>query len=346
MSKKADVTQKLASAGTAPMGAICHWSLRSFKVERDEWSAKLAEHGIAEAEVKATPFVILSRTMDGLRGRYAQRRVPGVRGAHALLWVYHDADAGKTKADHAWSVSLDLSGPVPQLAFERKSDSATPDAEADALRARVEADFAEIRDYALTADLSATLSVAMPGTVKNPMWEGVSLRDSGGVFFVAAANVARVEAFRDWVQAVAPETRIDVLRLTAGDGNRETVARSAGSALATEIDQINAEIAKMIEEEKPSAASIARKAKGYGALRARVGLFADVLGDIGTRLVGRLDEVEAKLRADVASLFGAGGEAAPESAPESEPLPEPIAEPAPEPAPEAAPAKKRGRKAA
>ena len=107
------------------------------------------------------------------------------------------------------------------------------------------------------------------------------------------------------------------------------MARSAGEALSTELDQIRVEIAKMLADEKPSAKSIERKSAEFRTLRARIAIFSDVLGDVGQKLHGRLVEVEEAIRRELAQLFASPAPDAPAPAPveADEPAPETLPEP-------------------
>lgn len=293
----------LGAQGLNTIGALVFWTLSGVRIPRDELSAALDELGLGAAMVrKPKPEAALAE---------AVRRV--AVGKKGLLF---------RQLKREWALVVER-GEGKDLKFNHVATySAAPGAEGAVIDVRptaneserkiagemlqlIEAAFHETLTTCHSTDLSAVLCSAMQGVGSDAMLGGLSLRQStGGLYYVSAGKLDLLKRFAAMVNDKAPQSSVEVLTLTGDAENLETAARNVRGNITTQLKQTREEIKEFVAhlKEKGTSArggSIVVRAEQFKALRGRVELFADVLGDTMGELQAQIESARAELMAEL-----------------------------------------------
>ena len=127
---------------------------------------------------------------------------------------------------------------------------------------------------------------------------GVSLRESGGVYFVPASHQPTLDALCGVVEAVGKGNRTYQLPIVDTPATKTTLREVATRTLDDEIRQLQDELARY-ESEKVRQSTLERRLDGFEELRSRVNLFAGVLAFKADSMNAKISAVRASLRAQM-----------------------------------------------
>jgi hypothetical protein len=289
------ISEVLGAQGLHTIGALVFWTLSGVRIARDELAEALNAIGLGAAMVrKPTPHAALATAIKrvgmgrkGILFRQVKREWALVfeRGGGKRLLLAHDATF-RVNAEGAIEVECMHDGEIPEL---------------HNLRMAIEAQYQEVLDYVSSSDLSAVLCTAMQGVGSETMLGGLSLRQSaGGLYYVSAAKLDTLKEFARVVSEAAPQSSIEVLTLTGDAENLEAAARNVRGNITTQLKQAREEIGEFLEHlQKDSrsarADSIAVRAEQFRQIKARVELFADVLGESMAELQQQVETARTEL---------------------------------------------------
>jgi len=138
-----------------------------------------------------------------------------------------------------------------------------------------------------TAELGLVLINALRGRRHVAGLAAVNLRgDTGGVYFVPAANVARLDTLATLVDEIAGVGAITVWPIPAGD---RTIAQATTAIRSDFIERIKAakeDVGVLLEEiaadrtTDPEGRRVMARAKSFAGIRARISAYSDLLGDM------------------------------------------------------------------
>lgn len=294
----------LGAQGLNTIGALVFWTLSGVRIPRDELSAALDELGLGAAMVrKPKPEAALAE---------AVRRV--AVGKKGLLFrqlkrewalVVERGEGKDLKLNHVATYAVHPNMPS-GVAVEIRPGATDADGEkAREMLKLIESQYAETLSTCHSTDLSAVLCSAMQGVGSDAMLGGLSLRQStGGLYYVSAGKLDLLKRFAAMVNDKAPQSSVEVLTLTGDAENLETAARNVRGNITTQLKQTREEIKEFVAhlKEKGTSArgdSIVVRAEQFKALRGRVELFADVLGDTMGELQAQIESARAELMAEL-----------------------------------------------
>lgn len=216
--------------------------------------------------------------------------------------VLERGEGDRLKLVHVATLKVDAIGSV---ALEARDGTETQMHRAYELRDLVATQYTEVLENCHSTDLSAVLCSAMQGVGSDAMLGGLSLRQStGGLYYVSAGKLDLLKRFAAMVNDKAPQSSVEVLTLTGDAENLETAARNVRGNITTQLKQTREEIKEFVAhlKEKGTSArgdSIVVRAEQFKALRGRVELFADVLGDTMGELQAQIESARAELMAEL-----------------------------------------------
>lgn len=287
------------------LGCITYWSLKGFKVRRDEFKASLKGMGLDAAYGRdMSPKACLTKALEqfsrGSNGEYGTKRVK-VGGGVALLH-YSVNTSGKVEATHMWTVKATGTG----IEFERRAQAAT-DIKLEAqntMAKKMQDAFDDVVAYASTSDLSNVLTAAMAGTRKEPMLSACNLRgEAGGVYFVPQAKYLNFCALRTYIQSNSASV---VSRFFISDqaDNAAEVSTSVKNTVESELLELRQQVREFAKEcasgtRKAGQKALNARAKRYDDLAAKVDLWADMLGGCADEMRGKITEASAALASEL-----------------------------------------------
>ncbi|MBI2378915.1 MAG: hypothetical protein HYV07_33280 [Deltaproteobacteria bacterium] len=124
---------------------------------------------------------------------------------------------------------------------------------------------------------------------------GVSLRDSGGVYFVPAQFNGQLTAVCNVVGDVGPHNKTFVLPIVDMPAAQATLREVTEASLDDEIRALEEEL-KSFDLDKVRDSTLERRLVAFHDLKARVGMFSSVLSFKADGLNRRLSCINAELR--------------------------------------------------
>lgn len=289
----------LQAQGLHTIGALVFWTLSGVRIYRDDLASALGELGMGAAMVRrpkpATALAeAVKRVAVGKKGilfRQMKKEWALVveRGEGKTLRLSHVATF-RCVADGLEGVEVE------ELARYEGTDD---------LRKAIALQYQEVCNFCHSTDLSAVLCAVLQGVGSDAMLGGLSLRQTvGGLYYVSAAKLDLLKRFAAMVNDKAPQSSIEVMTLTGDAENLDTAARNVRGNITSQLKQTREEIqdfVKGLKDEGRSARgdSIVVRAEQFKALRGRVELFADVLGDSMAELQSQIESARAELMAEL-----------------------------------------------
>jgi hypothetical protein len=271
-------------------GAVTYWRL-SGPVSYARLAAAWKAAGLPEKELPRTPSAetILRRAVGELQERRRRIEPLARRGAWAVVDVACDRETD------------DLDFTVAAKVYYRSKTETAPagldiDTNDEKLAQQIRESFDEQQDALQPTDISAWLIKRVEGL------QAVSLRDSGGVYFVPRQTVATWRAICTVVESVTSHAVFKIPALPNSEA-----AKAILDAIVTEVGSVIGDIDA--ELDLPTAERIGRR-----ALAGRSTACADMLGKVGTyeQLLGRpIDDlrekiIELQVRITAAALVASG----------------------------------------
>jgi len=280
------VQDQLAQAGGKPLGSLLWWQLNGNRIEHDQLEDLARRHGLND---KYLPSEIKPAQAFRRACRHATTKMPvgmllrpiGESADEIVVGLVNERPDAVAR-----DIDYDL---VSRVVFDKRSNAITCDVENGVVW---ELQQLYRHHMALTTEdvrhmLSAFLSEA-----------GVSLRDSGGVYFVAAPYQATLDALCRVVEAVGKNTTFQ-LPIVDTAATRSVLREVAKQSLDDEVQQLQAELLRF-EADKVRQSTLERKLDGFEELRSRVTLFARVLSFKAEALNDKIGAIQSSLRRQLA----------------------------------------------
>jgi hypothetical protein len=124
---------------------------------------------------------------------------------------------------------------------------------------------------------------------------GVSLRESGGVYFIAAPHQETINAMASVLEAIG-HNHLHQLPLFDSTLAQNVLNDVTVSTLDDEIQRLQDELETFFSDDKTRKSTLEKRLDAFDVLRARVGTFAGVLSFKSDELLDRVSEMEADLR--------------------------------------------------
>lgn len=124
---------------------------------------------------------------------------------------------------------------------------------------------------------------------------GVSLRESGGVYFIAAPHQETINAMASVLQTIG-HNQLHQLPLYDCPHSQNVLNNVAVSTLDDEIQKLHEELETFFADDKTRKSTLEKRLGAFDALRSRVGTFAGVLSFKSDELLDRVSDMEADLR--------------------------------------------------
>ncbi len=289
----------LEAQGLHTIGALVFWTLSGVRIQRADLKLSLEDLGLGAAMVREPkPASVLAEAV----------KCVGI-GKKGILFRQMKKDwalvvergEGKTlRLSHVATFRCKVDG----LEGIEVEELARYDGTAE-LQKAIESQYSEVRHYSHSTDLSAVLCSVMQGVGSDAMLGGLSLRQTvGGLYYVSAAKLDLLKRFAAMVNDKAPQSSIEVMTLSGDAENLDTAARNVRGNITSQLKQTRDEIrefVKGLKEEGRSARgdSIVVRAEQFKALRGRVELFADVLGESMGELQQQIESAREELMAEL-----------------------------------------------
>lgn len=273
------VSEKIEHAGT-----ILMWSLHGptdLVALRTAWLAQgLNESDLPEAP---SPATALRRAVNTLRGPRMLVRPLGRDNGYAVVReIVPNFDEHELQYDERLRVRLDK---VCRPSFTGGSDSA--------LRALVDQAFVDNENSIPTEDMSAWLVGQIPSL------DGVSLRSSGGVYFIPFPQLPRLEKMVAAIRASTPHVFYRVPAIHESDD----VSRS--DVVRVVLDSIEAEARAEAEAMERDLEAASFGSRGYENRIERTDAIEQKVGRYESLLGGKLDSLRERLMMLRANLAAA-----------------------------------------
>ncbi|MBI2375121.1 MAG: hypothetical protein HYV07_14080 [Deltaproteobacteria bacterium] len=175
---------------------------------------------------------------------------------------------------------------VTRIVFDKTSGAITSDVQHDVVE--------QIRE--LYRHHSAHTSEDVRSMMTSFLTEaGVTLRDSGGVYFVPSTHSSQLDALCRVVQEIGPHNKTFVLPIVDTPAAQATLREVTQSSLDDEVRALEEEL-KAFDPEKVRSSTLERRLVAFEDLKARVGLFANVLSFKADGLHSRLTAINTEVR--------------------------------------------------
>ena len=275
---------EMAQAGA---GAITYWRLSSKPVEHAALVAAWAQARLPVGLLLSTPepATALRRTVADLRG--ARRLVRSVRGTHVIVDETPNAKTVERPSDVEYTpqatVSLDKVGRV-----------VVAPAHKTVLRDEIAAQYERMLGLLLDSDFSSWFATKLI-----PFVQGVSLRPSGGMYFVPRAQVETWTRIVDAIRAVSDHRVFSIPAMESTEAVAAIVDAIQQEATAEADD-----IAKDLNAGKLGTDALDTRVDRTKAMAAKVERYETLLGVKLDEMRDRLTELHAQLTVAAAKAEG------------------------------------------
>lgn len=279
--RRAQESLRLAP-GAQDLGHLLWWQLNGSRINHDELVAAAERHSLAPkvlpAEVK--PVQAFRRAW-----RHATSKLEDGLMLRPIAETEDEVVVGLVR-EKPNEVRRDLDyDVVARIAFDKVSSKISADAEHSLIE--------QIRDLyrhhlAHTTEDIRSMMTSFLGEA------GVSLRDSGGVYFVPAAHTGQLEALCRVVEEVG-HNRTFRLPIVDTPATRNTLREVAERSLDDEVRELEEELAGF-DFKKVRDSTLERRLEAFEYLRNRASLFAGVLTFKADGLAQRVSAMQAQVR--------------------------------------------------
>lgn len=231
---------------------------------------------------------------------WGARKIKGSRDI-AILKFSQNED-GRVSGEHVYTVGLSwASGSEPAAVLVPGLDE--DGAALAALSARLE----EAGKYMDSQEMSDVLSTCMAGNAKSGLLGAVQLRPSGGVYFVSGPKLPQLQDLRDLLAPMG--ARVCQYLIDAQGDNFGQVQGSVSVAIGDELTELRSQVTILGElESEADPRTEAALERRRIALKAKIELYRDVLGELTGQMLSELSEERAakppKMPADIFCVSG------------------------------------------
>lgn len=275
--------QSHAATGGHYIGSLIWWSLNGNRVSHTQLKDLADLHGLPErylpAEVK--PASAFRRAW-----RHASKKLPcglllrqvneSDKGLHiGLVQEKTDAQAHELSYDHLITI-----------AFSKEHHTIQTSEEHDIVN-----QLRELYAHHLeltTRDIRTMLSRFVSET-------GVSLRESGGIYFVSAPHQSTIESMSAVLQSIG-HNHLHQLPLYDSPLAQDILNEVASKTLDDEIRKLSEELEDFMSDEKTRTSTLRKRLDVFDGLRRRVNTFAGVLSFKASDMLDKVEDLESDLK--------------------------------------------------
>lgn len=280
-------------AGGRRLGSLLWWSLSSNRISHPELEAMFEQNGLTR------DYLPKAVKPAGAFRRAWRHAASGLASGLMLRRISESADelvVGLVE-EHPDPTNKDLDYRVlSRISFDKAEGRIEADAEHSVVE-EVRRLYRRHLDHS-TDDIRAMLTAFLADA-------GISLRESGGVYFVPARFSTTLDAVCAVVEAAGGNTTFRLPVLDTPDG-RSTLRDVANRSLDDEIRALEQELAGF-DPDSVRVSTLERRVEAFDALRSRVQLFSGVLSFKAEAMLDRIAHLQAGLRGQL----GAKGAAVP-----------------------------------
>lgn len=280
-------------AGGRRLGSLLWWSLANNRISHPELESMFEQQGLAH------DYLPKAVKPAGAFRRAWRHAASGLASGLMLRRISESADelvVGLVE-EHPDATNKDLDYRVlARISFDKAEGRIEADAEHGVVE---EMRWLYRRHLDHSTDDIRSMLTAFLGDA------GISLRESGGVYFVPARFSTTLDALCAVVEAAGGNTTFRLPVLDTADG-RSTLRDVANRSLDDELRALEQELAGF-DPDSVRASTLERRVEAFDALRSRVRMFSGVLQ---FKADGMLDRI-ANLQAGLRGQLGAKGAPAP-----------------------------------
>lgn len=292
-------------SGARPVAAFVFWTLAAINIGRAKLRERFESIGLGKAVGRdPRPEALLATAVKACsRGLPKAARGSGITfrrlGRYAFAILEERLGGGEVLlVEHTLTITLEQSGSV----WEAVTKTASGHASSPALELseRVLDAYLHARDFVDSTELSSMITTALHGTLTSPMLAAVSLRErSGGLYLVPAQSVELARMLATVVREESSSS-FHVLSLYADEENLRAACGVARESLAGRLNELRDEVSEFVAEQKAQdkdtgERNLKARLRRYDALRARVDVYADLLGEAKTDLVSGIENAKSEL---------------------------------------------------
>lgn len=282
--------------GEKLLGAMVYWNnLTDVRIDRTLFRQGFRLCGLGkvvakdpkpEASLNQAAAIATRRQGRDVEPARVELKSKATEATYGVLMRRDVADRRRYIEEAQISVVRDQPEPTP---FVQTDPGAPLDPQRDEIIASVLEQFRELRGYAHTQELSETLMRAM-GHIG-----ALSMRT--GVYFVPAGALHTITLLKTFLESNTTAT-MSVWEIRATKGNTANAKRDAREAFAERLSELVDEVKTFTagtSVDDVQMKSINARVKRFKELDARVGLWADILGDHQLELRSAIAEAKQKL---------------------------------------------------
>ncbi len=268
-----------SAEGYPLLGWILYWSTNGFREPVSKVKAALSQIGIDEAYAKLiAPSTALSAAFDqATLGQKNLKRQSVRNEAATFICLVRGEIAGNDA----------LFGAATKGHLTANDDC------------HIEGDFADqIRDdfHRRLGEYSNNQFVGLVKAFLKDEASSLTLRDSGGVYFVPASKKIEFDKISALFAAFPESAQLEIVPVIDTAQAKKSVWAALTADIEGEIASLNEEIAKWSEEGDPRDGVVARRFDQYRTLKEKVEDYASLLSGTATGLEQKLEQVATELR--------------------------------------------------
>ena len=274
---------RVAEAGGNHLGTLLWWSLNGNRIEHDQLEGLAKQYGLHE---RYLPNAIKPTQAFRRAWRHAATKLTEGQMLRPIAETTDEVVIGLVR-EIADETTKDLEYDVlNRVTFDKNAAAISSDRPSI-----VTESIATLYRHHLahtTADIRSVLTAFLGES-------GVSLRDSGGVYFVPADRQRTLDALCAVVEAVGHNSAFRLPIVDTPEG-KSTLRAVAQRTLDEELRQLREQLERF-DDDKVRDSTLERKLETFGDLRSRVDLFARVLSFKADDLRNKIGVTQAALRA-------------------------------------------------
>ena len=274
------------NAQSKQLGTLMWWSLEGNRISHDDLTITAIEKGLPKrylpSEIK--PHSAFKRAV-----RHSNTKLPN---GHLIRTINDDRDefvVGVVKENRD-TAGKNLSYKVLSRVTFTKATGHTSNDEDHSVVNEIYALYKQHLDHH-TDDIRTMMTNFLKES-------GVSIRPSGGVYFIPAVYQSVLDSLCEVVKSVSSSNRTYQLRVFDTPESKQTLATVTQGSLEEEIRQIQDQLDKFVFE-KAKETTLAKKLEGFEELRARAAMFASVLNFKTDEINQRIDKIKAVVQGHI-----------------------------------------------
>jgi hypothetical protein len=277
-----DLQGLTAKTGGVHVGDLVWWSLADADVSRADLEAAWQAAGLDPdllPEIPTPEKALRTAIRQVQVGAKDQLVRLAHEGADQLVYVVkQEAKTADHDTDYATLAKITLDRATGTLRVTGNNDMA----------GRVQAEFSRMLTTHVSRDVMMTITKCLK------RWAAVSLRETGGIYWVPTVSAGLVKALQGAVERIG-QSRVYLLPVNDSVDAQRSLGAAAAGSIETELKALQDEIAGFLVE-APRPSTLARRLTAFEELRARADLYRSILGVTLEDLDGQLASMEASVQ--------------------------------------------------